>query len=89
MRSNGSWFRGNMQRVANIIISVGAVGLLALGGYLGFLDKTASATTVLGFAFLLVVLLLLAKFKHVKGFSFEAEMREESRSKPPPIGLIR
>ena|SRR5271166_3431027 len=68
-----------MQRVANFIISIGAAGLLALGGYLGFLDRTASATAVLGFAFLLVVLLLLAKFKHIKGFGFEAEMWEEKQ----------
>jgi hypothetical protein len=68
-----------MQVVANIVIAIGAIGLFIVGGYLGFSDKTASATAVLGFAFLLVVLLLLAKFKHVKGFGFEAEMWEETQ----------
>ena len=32
-----------MQRVANFIISIGAAGLLALGGYLAFLDRTTAA----------------------------------------------
>jgi hypothetical protein len=68
-----------MQWIANAILSIGAVSLLAVGGYLAFLDKTASAAAVLGFAFLLLVLLLLAKFKRFKGFGFEAEMWEEKQ----------
>ena len=68
-----------MQVVANIVIALGAVGLLAVGGHLGFADKTASASAVLGFAFLLVVLLVAAKFKRVKGFGFEAEMWEQTQ----------
>jgi hypothetical protein len=68
-----------MQVVANIVIALGAVGLLAVGGYLGFADKTASASAVLGSAFILVVLLVVAKFKRVKGFGFEVEMWEQTQ----------
>lgn len=69
-----------MKWIANTIITIAAAGLLALGGYLNFNDRTASATSALGFGFLLVVLLLLAKFKRFKGYGFEAEMWEEKQA---------
>jgi hypothetical protein len=68
-----------MKWVANTIVSVGAVVLLFTGVYLAILDNALNAATVLGFGFLFVVLLLLAKFKHIKGFGFEAEMWEEKQ----------
>lgn len=68
-----------MTWISNIIITSGAAGLLALGAYLAAQDKTATAGTVLGFGFLLVALLLLAKFKRIKGFGFEAEMWDEKQ----------
>lgn len=68
-----------MKWVANIIISLGAVALLSTGIYLAVIDRTTTATAILGFAFLFIVLLLLAKFKHIKGFGFEAEMWEEKQ----------
>lgn len=68
-----------MTWVANIIITLGAIFLLGVGIYLAVQDKTATAGTALGFAALFVVLLLLAKFKHVKAFGFEAEMWEQKQ----------
>jgi hypothetical protein len=68
-----------MTCVANIIISVSAVTLLPVGIYLAVLDRTATTGAVLGFAFLFVVLLVLAKFKHIKGFGFEAEMWDQKQ----------
>src|ERR1700720_4473031 len=69
-----------MQLVANIIVSLGAVALIIVGIYVAILDRSApTITAVLGTGFLLVVLLLLAKFKRFKGFGFEAEMWEEKQ----------
>jgi hypothetical protein len=68
-----------MQFIADAIISIGAIALLGVGVYQGMNDRTASSTSLLGFGFLLVVLLVLAKFKRFKGFGFEAEMWEEKQ----------
>ena len=68
-----------MNRVSNIIISLGAVALLSAGIFLAISDRVAAATLLLGIGFLFVVLLLLAKFKRFKGFGFEAEMWEEKQ----------
>jgi hypothetical protein len=68
-----------MNYVSNIIISVGAILLLSVGIHLAISDKVAAFTSILSFAFLFVVLLLLAKFKRIKGFGFEAEMWEEKQ----------
>lgn len=68
-----------MSWASNVIIALGAIALLSAGTYLGLQNESASAGTVLGFGFLLVVLLLLAKFKRIKGFGFEAEMWDEKQ----------
>ena len=69
-----------MKWVSNSIIALGAVSLLAAGLYLTLEDRTGSAATALSFGFLLVVMLLLAKFRRFKGFGFEAEMWEEKQA---------
>jgi hypothetical protein len=68
-----------MTWVSNTIIAIGAIALLTLGGVLALQDKTATAGAILGFGFLLVVLLLLAKFKRFKGFGFEAELWDQKQ----------
>jgi hypothetical protein len=68
-----------MQRISNIIISSGSVVLLTAGIYLALIDRPAVAATTLGFSFLFVVLLLLAKFQRFKGFGFECEMWEDKK----------
>jgi len=67
-----------MQYIANGIITLSAIGLLSLGGLLAFKDQKA-AIAVLGFGFLMAVLLVISKFKRFKGFGFEAEMWEEKQ----------
>ena len=69
-----------MKWVANAIITLGAISLLAAGICLTVEDRTGSAATALSFGFLLVVMLLLAKFRRFKGFGFEAEMWEEKQA---------
>jgi hypothetical protein len=69
-----------MRWVVNSIVALGATALLAVGLFLAIRDHTSSAATALGFGFLLVVLLLLAKFRRFKGFGFEAEMWEEKQA---------
>ena len=64
-----------METATNIIIALAAAGLFVLGGILAWQNKTSACATVLGFAFLLAVLLLVSKFKHVRGFGFEAPYR--------------
>jgi len=69
-----------MKWVSNTIISAGAILLLITGVCLAVTrDNPASAGVLLGFGFLFVVLLLLAKFKRFKGFGFEAETWEEKQ----------
>jgi preprotein translocase subunit SecY len=68
------------QRVTNRILYIGAPALLVVGIVVAILDRGApSIIAVRGTGFLLVVLLLLAKFKRFKGFGFEAEMWEEKQ----------
>jgi hypothetical protein len=68
-----------MNLVSKIITSLGAIALLSAGIFLAISDRAAAAAPLLGFGFLFVVLLLLAKFKRFKGFGFEAEMWEEKQ----------
>jgi hypothetical protein len=63
-----------------VIIVVGCVAMFSIGAYLVLTDRPTSAAVTWGFAFLLVVLLLLAKFKRFKGFGFEAELWEEKQA---------
>jgi hypothetical protein len=74
-----------MQLISNSIISAGAALLLVIGIYLVATDKPAQSSAALGFAFLYVVLLLLAKFKRFKGFGFEAEMWEQKQEEAAAI----
>ena len=68
-----------MSYIPNLIAALAAVALLLVGVFLSITDRATSAAPILGFSFLFVVLLLLAKFKRVKGFGFEAEMWEEKQ----------
>ncbi len=63
-----------------LIIVVGCCAMFSIGAYLVLTDRPTSAALTWGFAFLLVVLLLLAKFKRFKGFGFEAELWEEKQA---------
>ena len=54
--------------------------MFLVGITLAFADRTASAGTAWAVAFLLVVLLLISKFKRFKGFGFEAEMWEQKQA---------
>jgi hypothetical protein len=63
-----------------LIIVVGCFAMFSIGAYLVLTDRPTSAALTWGFAFLLVVLLLLAKFKRFKGFGFEAELWEEKQA---------
>jgi hypothetical protein len=68
-----------LEFIAVAITAVGAAGLLIVGGILALQDRTTTASAVLGFAFLFVVLLFVSKFKHIHGFGFEAEMWDEKQ----------
>jgi hypothetical protein len=63
-----------MEKIPTGIIAIAAVLLLSVGIGLAVTDRPTSAAETWGFAFLLVILLLLSKFKRFKGFGFEAEM---------------
>jgi hypothetical protein len=57
----------------------GAVGLFYAGYKKILADQQASATVALSFGFLLVVILTISQFKHVKGFGFEAETWDQKQ----------
>jgi hypothetical protein len=54
--------------------------MFCVGVGLAFTDRSGAATSAWGIAFLLTVLLLLAKFKRFKGFGFEAELWEQKQA---------
>lgn len=62
----------------NLIIALATIGLLTLGGYLAWKGRS-HAQLVLIFAFLFAVLLVCSRFKHFKGFGFEAEMWDQKQ----------
>jgi hypothetical protein len=68
-------------KISNFIIAVAAIGLLIVGSCLAlaYNDRTQAAGVVLGFAFLCLILLVCSRFKHVKGFGFEAEMWDQKQ----------
>jgi hypothetical protein len=68
-------------RIIPIYLGLISSVLFALGSINIYWGQTAPAAAALGFAFLLVTLMLLAKFKRFKGFGFEAEMWEEEQIK--------
>lgn len=72
-----------IEAVANCIIAFGAVILLGVGIFLAVIDRPAAS--VLGFAYLFLVLLLLAKFKRFKGFGVEMEMWEQKQEEAATI----
>jgi hypothetical protein len=67
------------ERVIPWIIAISACSLLGVGVCLAFTDRSGSAVTAWGIGFLLVILLLLTKFKRFKGFGFEAELWEQKQ----------
>lgn len=69
-----------MERATPWIIAVAACVLLLVGIGLAFSDRAASAGAAWATGFLLVVLLLISKFKRFKGFGFEAEMWEQKQA---------
>jgi hypothetical protein len=71
-----------VETVANWFVLIAAVAFLVLGGYLAFTgEKTASATAVLTVACFLVLLVVISKLKHVKGFGFEGETWDQEQVK--------
>jgi hypothetical protein len=68
-----------MEIATKIILAVGAVSLLITGIMLACQDKIASASSVLGFATLMLVLLLISKFKSVEAFGLKAETWDEKQ----------
>jgi hypothetical protein len=62
------------------ISAVAASALFVVGVVLAFTDRAASAGAAWGLGFLLMILLLLSKFKRFKGFGFEAELWEEKQA---------
>lgn len=70
------WF---WEFIYNLIIALAAIGLFLVGGYLAWKGRP-HAQGVLVFAFLVLVLLVCYRFKHVKGFGFEAEMWDQKQT---------
>jgi hypothetical protein len=75
-----AWWSALAATVTAWISAVAAVALFVVGVVLAFTDRAASAGAAWGFAFLLMILLLLSKFKRFKGFGFEAELWEEKQA---------
>jgi hypothetical protein len=67
---------------AIVVFLLLVAGVLALF-YVGFkklmADKVASASAALSFGFLLVVMLTISEFKHVKGFGLDAETWDQKQ----------
>jgi hypothetical protein len=81
----GATMKGASRETVTAWISAGisavtAASLFVVGVLLAFTDRTASASAAWGFGFLLVVLLLLSKFKRFKGFGVEMELWEEKQA---------
>lgn len=74
-----------MERLTPWIIAFCAIVLFGVGIGLAFTDRSAVAISSWGMAFLLTVLLLLSKFKHFKGFGFEAELWEQKQAEAAEI----
>jgi len=64
--------------IYNLIIALATISLLSVGVYLAWYGRS-HAQLVLIFAFLFAVLLVCSRFKHVKGFGFEAEMWDQKQ----------
>lgn len=62
------------------VMLISGILLLCVGAYLSIYDKTSSATSCFSFGFLLIVISVLSRFKHIKGFGFEAELWEEKQA---------
>jgi hypothetical protein len=69
-----------MERAIPWIIAVCGIVLFGVGAGLASTDCSAAATSAWGFAFLLMVMLLLSKFRRFKGFGFEAELWEQKQA---------
>jgi len=67
---------------ALIVFALMVAGVIALF-YAGFKkvieDKPTSATAAMSFGFLLIVMLTVSQFKHVKGFGFDAETWDQKQ----------
>jgi hypothetical protein len=67
---------------ALIVFALMVAGVVALF-YAGFKkvieDKPTSATAAMSFGFLLIVMLTVSQFKHVKGFGFDAETWDQKQ----------
>jgi hypothetical protein len=68
-----------MENYIRFVVVIFAVGLFVVATYLYLSGATASATSAMGFVFLLVVVLTISNYKRIKGFGFEAEMWEEKQ----------
>lgn len=61
------------------LVTLAAVATITVGLVAAWRNQTSTAGIVLGVGFLMLVLMLLAKFKRFKGFGFEAELWEEKQ----------
>jgi hypothetical protein len=64
----------DMENFVRFVIIIFAVGLFVISGFLYLQSALWPATSAMGFVFLLVVVLTISNYKHIKGFGFEAEM---------------
>jgi hypothetical protein len=64
----------DVENFIRFVIIIFAVGLFVISGFLYLQRAVWPATSAMGFVFLLVVVLTISNYKHIKGFGFEAEM---------------
>jgi hypothetical protein len=65
--------------VVFVLLVTGAIVLFGIGFQKLRADRTASASAALSFGFLLLILLTISEFKHVKGFGFDAETWDQQQ----------
>jgi hypothetical protein len=65
--------------ITHLLLAVGAIALFYAGLKQILAKEPASATAAMSFGFLLIVMLTLSQFKHVKGFGFEAETWDQKQ----------
>jgi hypothetical protein len=64
----------DVENFIRFVIIIFAVGLFTVSAFLYLQRELWPATSAMGFVFLLVVVLTISNYKHIKGFGFEAEM---------------
>jgi hypothetical protein len=65
--------------VVFLLLVAGVLALFFVGFQKLLADKATSASAALSFGFLLVIMLTISEFKHVKGFGFDAETWDQKQ----------